>query len=194
MDAFFPPKRDFVAATLFSVPRDVVLRATMDALAAHRPATVASVPSEKWRLPQQEYNPRRKGVDLWPIGPKRTVFFPNLTDGWLTLQMMVVDRIGCEAAALRVSASDADYPIVELSIYRQSRQPRIIRAMRDDPHWQFHTSGDPLTFEEPRQYEERRIRDRFTLNTLSSYLRKLGWNIADGSIWKPTSVISRIRW
>jgi hypothetical protein len=193
MDAFFPPKRDFVAATLFPVTRDVVLRATRDALGGRRTATVASVHSARWRLPRQEYNPHRMGVDIWSIGTKRTVFFANLMDGWLTLQTMVVERIGCEAVAFRVSDRDANYPIVELTIYPHSRQPRIIRAMRDDPHWQFYVSGEPLSFEEPGYYKKRRIRDRFTPSILNSYLQKLGWSIADGSIWKPTSVVIRVR-
>jgi hypothetical protein len=46
--------------------------------------------------------------------------------------------------------------------------------VNDGGRWKFGTNGEPLPFENLRQYETRRIQDRFTLEMLAQYLGSFG--------------------
>ena len=51
---------------------------------------------------------------------------------------------------------------------------RVISAAEDGGRWVFHAMGPPFDFEDVHRYEERRIRDRFTLDMLVRYCAELG--------------------
>jgi hypothetical protein len=47
---------------------------------------------------------------------------------------------------------------------------RFVYAMNDGGRWEFASQGDPFPFEELSRYSAPRIRDRFNLEVLGSYL------------------------
>jgi hypothetical protein len=51
---------------------------------------------------------------------------------------------------------------------------RTLYAANDGGRWVFGQSGEPFAFEQVEKYQERRVRDRFTLEMLKDYLRHLG--------------------
>jgi hypothetical protein len=46
--------------------------------------------------------------------------------------------------------------------------------MNDGGRWIFETDGEMQAFEEPENYQAKRIRDRFTIKMLERYCRALG--------------------
>lgn len=61
-----------------------------------------------------------------------------------------------------------EYSAKEFNTYR-----RTIYAVNDGGKWEFGQSGEPYPFEDLSLYTARKVRDRFTLETLIEYLAKL---------------------
>ncbi|MHC2186359.1 hypothetical protein ACVLV4_002017 [Rathayibacter agropyri] len=79
---------------------------------------------------------------------------------------------------------------------RTARLAEIIRmvAVIQDSRWTFHTSGDPLPFEEVSAYTNRRIADRFTPEMLADYCAAYGLRPFDDDFFPgPSYLIERER-
>lgn len=61
---------------------------------------------------------------------------------------------------------------------------RTIAAVHDGDRWVFEAFGTPLSFEDESYYKARRKKDRFTLDMLDEYLRKMGLSVFDESFYK----------
>jgi hypothetical protein len=94
-------------------------------------------------------------------------------------------RLGCRG--LRVVAvpntyrkGQGRYGAVMLEMYGPQRMAwhsntvRALGASNDGGRWVFDQFGAPFPFEKLEQYQERRVRDRFTFDLLKDYLRHLG--------------------
>lgn len=68
------------------------------------------------------------------------------------------------------------------------KEIRVIYAANDGGKWRFGEHGSPFAFEEVEKYRAKRIRDRFTGEMLSNYLRNLGITAAfDETFYAPQS-------
>lgn len=114
--------------------------------------------------------------------PGTTAFVANLEDGWFTLFNVLSSRVPREHVFVRSSDSD-DYPIGEFRVCSQGRTVRYVRAMREDPSWEFLEKGDPQLFEDLGHYKNRRIAKRLDREILVSYLRRLGWDLTEAAFW-----------
>lgn len=94
---------------------------------------------EKVEIPVLEYKPERRLFLLWEprCNNGSTVFSPNIEDGWHTLVNILSTKHLCDSYSVRLSPEYDDYPICELSTHENGTQRRFIRAMKDDPKWQF---------------------------------------------------------
>jgi len=137
-------------------------------------------------LPKAEYSPTVKIVHIWEPScrPGTTVLRANLEDGWSTLTYALAERRAWTYLKVRVGDPWDAWPICELEWFVNGRSKRFVRAMKDDPRWEFFVRGDALSFEETKAYRRRRIRDRFTAEMLWSYVGALGWP-SDG-LWSAT--------
>lgn len=86
-------------------------------------------------------------------------------------------RVGAVPHTLR--EDKGRYGVVALEVYgpRQTdwlNYLRTLYAMNDGGRWVFGQSGEPFPFEKLERYQARKVRDRFTLDTLEEYLLHLG--------------------
>lgn len=64
---------------------------------------------------------------------------------------------------------------------------RTIALVNDGGKWVFQQSGHPLPFEEAESYTAPKIRDRFTLDLLSNYLKTLGLTPFEEDFYLPSN-------
>ncbi|MEQ4210408.1 hypothetical protein [Actinopolymorpha sp. B9G3] len=64
--------------------------------------------------------------------------------------------------------------------------------MATDGRWEWHTSGQPFTFEDVSRYRSRRIRDRFDRPLLIEYLHHLGIPADDEAAYGPGIVVQQL--
>ncbi|KFE63560.1 hypothetical protein [Hyalangium minutum] len=63
---------------------------------------------------------------------------------------------------------------------------RAVEVANDGGHWVFEQSGEPFPFEQVKQYQARRVRDRFTFEMLKDYLRHLGLSPFEEDFYLPS--------
>jgi hypothetical protein len=66
---------------------------------------------------------------------------------------------------------------------------RSIAVVFDGSRWVFVSTGTEQMFEDPRAYEARRVRDRFTSDMLERYCQELGVNVFDAASYGPDCVL-----
>lgn len=69
---------------------------------------------------------------------------------------------------------------------------REISASATDGRWEWHTSGEPLPFEDVERYSARRIRDRFDRSTLLDYLNALGIPAGDDNSYGDGVLVQQV--
>ena len=69
---------------------------------------------------------------------------------------------------------------------------RVIFASAMDGRWEWHTSGEPLPFEDVERYSARRIRDRFDRTMLLGYLNALGIPADDDSSYGDGFLVQQV--
>lgn len=111
-----------------------------------------------------------------------TALIANLEDGWMTMCNLLATRVPGEHVLVR-SSDDKDYPVSDIEIWEGGTSVRYVRAMREDPSWEFYQRGALRSFEEPANYKKRRIADRLNRGILLTYLAKLGWDLASPKFW-----------
>jgi len=114
--------------------------------------------------------------------PTTTAMVSNLEDGWMTMVNALAKRLPGTHLLARTSVDD--YPITDLEIWVEGQSVRYVRAMKEDPSWEFYQRGEPLVFEQPDCYEQRRISQRFNRTILFETLKRAGWPVADEEFWR----------
>jgi hypothetical protein len=62
---------------------------------------------------------------------------------------------------------------------------RVVSASNDGGRWVFDQFGEPFPFEKVEQYQERRVKDRFTFDMLREYLHHLGLSPFEEGFYLP---------
>lgn len=84
-----------------------------------------------------------------------------------------------QTTAMRVVAiphtyPHGDYGAVIWEIYdRDGSVRRSIYAMNDGGSWDFYSAGNAFGFEDVKRYSKKRVRDRFTIDMLETYLASM---------------------
>ena len=187
------------AFTCFAHPLGEVaacVTATLEAAHTGRAVVSSTASPDCFQLPEQAHNRAEMAAVVWE--PRATlgstIFASNLEDGWTSLVHSMTSRFLLTCAEVRVSALESEWPIVELHCFENGSETRLLRAMKDDPKWEFFERGDPLPFEDPSFYANRLVRDRFPRQLLYQYLQALGWDPTDAGLWEPNGDIREIRW
>jgi hypothetical protein len=132
--------------------------------------------------------------------PTRSPWTAYVENGWGGTDAASVMRhmsrtIGCRG--LRVVAvpntyrkGHGRYGAVMLEVYGPHptawlNYVRAVSASNDGGHWVFDEFGEPFPFEQREKYQERRVRDRFTFDMLSEYLRHLGLSPFEEGFYLP---------
>jgi hypothetical protein len=68
-------------------------------------------------------------------------------------------------------------------------QTRTLQASRQSSRWEWDDDGDPLPFEDVARYDQPRVKDRFTVDSLNDYCRHLGIERADESFYGPRATL-----
>lgn len=129
-----------------------------------------------------------------PTRGRWTAYFDNGwrgTDSYPVISYLC-EQIGCDGIRAVSVANErvkkvaagwtGNYGATIFELYAPTREHcsflntrRSVYAANDGGRWSFDASGEPpLDFEDVRQYEARRIRDRFTPDMLADYLAHLG--------------------
>jgi hypothetical protein len=125
-----------------------------------------------------------------------TAYFDNGRRGTDAFPPMsfLARELGCRA--LRVVAR-SDAALLEVYGPRDTEWlnvERAVGAVLDGDRWTFVDQGARLPFEDASGYAARRIRDRFTLDTLGEYADRLGVRPLDDDFFvQPAFVLSRRR-
>jgi hypothetical protein len=137
--------------------------------------------------------------------PRRHLFMPTRT-AWtayvenarwgtdaMSAMRYMTRTLGCRS--LRVVAvphtfreNKGRYGAMALAMYgphQVHNYVRAVSALNDGGRWVFDQSGEPFPFEKLEQYQERRVRDRFTFDMLKEYLRHLGLSPFEEDFYLP---------
>jgi hypothetical protein len=145
-------------------------------------------------LPLNDISPRRYAFVATDSG--WTAYFDNGRRGTDAFPPMsfLARELGCRA--LRIVAR-LDAALLELYGPRDTEWlnvERAVGAVLDGDRWAFVDQGPRLPFEDESPYAARRIRDRFTLDTLGEYAGHLGVRPLDDDFYvTPAFVLSRRR-
>ena len=95
-------------------------------------------------------------------------------------------------ASIRDSKADP-YPGCAFAYYAEmGGARREVAAVAEPDGWKFVQTGQPQSFEELDRYKQPRIRDRVTRELVTSYLAKLGLNVAEDQFWQASDEYARI--
>lgn len=131
----------------------------------------------------------RKAILLSEVdGPegKKTLFVSSVADGYSSMIYMVSRRLPDIHLAFQVSSLSCEYPRNAITAIAESREIRVVYAMRDTNAWEFFEKGDPLLFEDSTHYHSRRKRDRLTPDIISKYLANMGYGALGKDFWIST--------
>ncbi len=107
----------------------------------------------------------------------------NSEDGWFTMFNRIAGTVPGEHVLVR-SVPDQEYPLASFDVWEGGSSVRSVRAMREDPSWEFFSRGEPRAFENPANYKQRRVADRLNREILVAYLNALGWDLASSRFWQ----------
>jgi hypothetical protein len=93
-------------------------------------------------------------------------------------------RFGFSAIEARSTIQECEWPITEFIVHKNKERQRVVRAMRDDPRWEFYAEGEALPFEKEEAYSAKRIRDRFQREALLSYIESWGAPVKNPLFWQ----------
>lgn len=118
-----------------------------------------------------------------------TFFVSNSADGRYTLCNWLSKKISCDYLMCTMTSNDAKY-VYQMNSFNYVKQgdlntERCVLAYKD-PKWTFFEKGEPASFENPRYYQNKYIKDRLNLDILKEYLlnygidfEKIGLNIQE---------------
>lgn len=185
---------DFLVLGLFHAPLEVVRKAVGDVLEEYfvpgRFATCQApldISTVYEREPPPGGSHGKRAVFFEPMtAPGTTAFMPNYQDGWLTMCNALAGLMPGEHMKIRACVT-GDYPLADFEMWSAGDSVRYVRAMREDPSWEFFARGEPQAFEDLSNYRKKRIADRLDRRILVEYLTKLGWDISQPEFWKAYS-------
>jgi len=103
-----------------------------------------------------------------------TGFLSRLEDGWYTLvnSMSHTDR---HPEALFVSADleIQKYPATAFEFFYGGQSVRRVHAWKEENGWHFLNRGEPLLFEDPKNYSRHNVKDRLNLLVVDDILSKV---------------------
>ena len=113
---------------------------------------------------------------------------------------VLAERLGVRALKVSSDPTGFDYlgmgrqPGMQFHLFNPAEvgglgYQRTVDAILDGDRWVFETSGEPLDFEEPERYAERRIRDRFTPDMLGRYCAALGIDLFEPGAYGPDGIL-----
>jgi hypothetical protein len=163
---------------------------------ADRPSSLSLEPASLV-FPLQPYSATERDLPmlLWSpnAAPGLTAFMPHVQSGDYFVIKYALERFGLSVATGRSASSSAEWPITEFIAYSSGKQRRIVRAMRDDPRWDFFADGDALPFEKTENYRRRLIKDRFVRDDLLQYFECWGAPVRDPAFWQGEEGMTFVR-
>jgi hypothetical protein len=149
-----------------------------------------SVSSGSFRLPF-EREPQYSGThDVDAVffttraAPGYIAFMANLQDGWSSLAHVISAQLPGRVLVCALAMPTHAYPANSMHILEGGETMRLVRAMKDDPRWEFYEEGEVQTFENAAYYTRRYTRDRVNHQIMVEYLNKLGIRIDDPQFWQ----------
>jgi hypothetical protein len=152
-------------------------------------------------FPDQPHNAKEDDLPLilWsPLcAPNLTAFMPHVSSGDYFVASYASEKFGFSLVEVRSTSPErtTDH-INEFATYegKGAKPRRFIRAMSDNPKWDFFTTGEPLAFENLSAYKARRIRDRITREILLSYMEHWGAPVKSPDFWRSNESTMTLLW
>jgi len=185
-------EREFFTVSVIAAP----LPHLAELFAVDAPSAVVLAPTAL-AFPLQPYRSAEHDLPmvLWSpsAAPELTAFMPAVRSGDYFVTKYAHENFGLSVATGRSSVSSAEWPIAEFVSYPSHKRRRIVRAMRDDPHWEFFADGDVLPFEDTAKYSRRLIKDRFVRDDVIRYLECWGAPVRDPKFWESDEAMTFVR-
>ena len=117
--------------------------------------------------------------------PTTTVFYTNLSDGWVHLtQRYLAKHHDWEMYYININEGDeTSYPSSHFFWFCGGER-RLIICQKEEK-WIFFQDGKPLNFEDTSRYNRHLKSERFNANIAIQYLRMAGWNLVVDEFWIP---------
>jgi hypothetical protein len=113
--------------------------------------------------------------------PARTMFYPNLSDGWATLIAGLSAGGMPDCISIRSTAVPEAWLMQEICFVSSgNRSKRLLQFMRTEDGLQFHEEGSPFDFEDLSVRPRQRIASR---SDLFRFVKKLGIDLSDNDTW-----------
>lgn len=117
-----------------------------------------------------------------PEGPK-TLFVSSVADGYNSLVTMFSEIVSGLHYSFSISRNTTKYPRNALTAFKSGEVYRVVYSMREESGWKFFEKGSRLSFENAEQYAVKMKRDRLSSETISSYLKSLGYGSIAEDFW-----------
>jgi len=138
-------------------------------------------------FPQQNYpgDPNHPLIMWSPsINPGLTAFMPHVGSGANFVGSYLTAFGFSHIELLSTDHANAN-AINAFACYEGKTLRRFVRAMREEPRWQFFEQGAPLEFEDVAAYRRRLVRERLTRAMVLKYAEYWGAPIGSDSFWQP---------
>ena len=141
-------------------------------------------------------------ISIWE--PKNlkgaSCFFSKYSDGRYTLILNFCKSYNHKAVRVAFSNKENESTTFMLDYFDFSDNneiERYIYLLKDDTKWNFFTKGEPLYFENVKNYIKRKKVERFNKIIMLEYLQKLGIDINSEQFWESygkSVYFSQLKW
>ncbi len=118
-----------------------------------------------------------------------TIFITNMPDGWPSLIANYCSTFETEVISIVLSGDKVIFPMFRF-LKTKKQKERLIQVIKDDVKWKFNEMGMIQDFEDPLNYNKKRIKDRLNNAIIAEYLNKNYINIRDNSFLKPKNAFA----
>jgi hypothetical protein len=149
--------------------------------------------------PSLEYNPEERRFLIYePLSnPNKTVFFPNIKDGWYTALYNYTRLFNKNSYLLGFTVNnkeqDPAYSFRHFKSTENEVRERVVYLIKED-NWKFYQHSTPLEIEETGNYIKRRKTDRLNNEIISSYMKKAGYDLATEDFYKSNKLTYLIKY
>ena len=122
---------------------------------------------------------------LWEPENKegRTAILSNHIDAHQRTMLRLNEDFGHQSFRIVISDNYEYFPECRFEFLSAEGRCRMVEVFNDDK-WEFRTEGMPESFEDPKNYTQRRKRARLTPEIVIGYLKKIGWDLTEEAFWR----------
>ena len=119
-----------------------------------------------------KYNPKTFIANFMELNGG-VLMLPNLMDGWITLFNNIMANLKISGYYFVISSEKIKEPYNCMIYMENEIKKRICYTLKDNNKWMFYENGEPLFFENKKNYKNKLKKDKMNKDILINYCNEL---------------------